>query len=986
MVRFDRPEMLLALLLVPGAAWVGWRSGLAPRRRRWSVVLRAVVLVALALGLARPRIVRPVDALGVAFLLDVSDSVPAAERARGEVFASEAIARARRDDRAAVIAFGERALVDRAARSGPLDPVRSDPGGGRTDLGAALRLGLAVLPADTARRMVVVSDGRANLGRLDRQAELAAASGVPVDVVPLAASSSAEEVLVARLEAPANTRVGQRFDLVAVVRASAAGQARMQIYDDRAVVLDRDVDLAAGENRVSAPVTVAAPGFRRFRAVITPARDGRRENNQASAYSLVAGAPRVLVVADKAERAAPLVKALQDARRSPDLIAPDAMPRGLLGLIGYDSVVLVDTPARALSTDAMAALEAFVRDLGHGLVMVGGEDGFGAGGYKDTPIEKAMPVDMEVRDKERRPEIALALVVDRSGSMGECSDCGPTGGGTYGAGTRNKLDLAKEAVLQAGELLRDDDRVAVVAFDDQSYDVWPLQKHDDPGGFEQAVGGIQVGGGTNIFSGLEAGVDQLWDAGVPLKHLILLSDGWSDASGYEPVLQRMVARKITLSIVAVGEGSAPYLKELARAGGGRYYPVRDPGDVPQVFVEDTMTALGSFVIEERFQPVPGAPSDILSGIDPAALLPLGGYDGTTAKQSAQVVLWSHLEDPVLAQWQYGLGRAVAWTSDLKGQWASDWLAWPSFGAFAAQLVDWTLPAPDTTGFAAEARLDGGTADIALRATDAGSAALNALDVAAHLAGPGGESLSVPLRQTGAGEYHGLVDLPSEGTYLVRVVGRQDGSVVGAQTLGLVVPYSPEYADASDVPTDPRLVALAERTGGRVLGAPEDVFVPIPGVTSAADAWPWLFLLAALVFPVDVAVRRLKLRPGEAAAVLTGARARWKDRRSRVRTARDPVLEGLFAARARARERQVARAEPFAGAHRSREGPASASGAPVSLTGRSTAAAPAVSRATETPPDAPAAPVPDRPGEAEALPEPADDALARLRAAKRRARR
>jgi uncharacterized membrane protein len=980
------PLWLLALLLLVPTIWLGRQdSRLAPQRRRWSMILRAAVLTAIVLALAQPRLLLPVKARSVGFLVDVSDSVPAAERSRAETFVADAIGKLKTDDRAAVIAFGDRPLIDRPARSGPFETLRSVPGRERTDVGAALRLGLAVLPADTSRRLVLASDGRANKGPLDQPLALAQAQGVPIDVVPLAASASATEVLLRSFEAPPNTRLGQRFDLTAVVRANAPTTARLQILADQKTLYDRDVDLAAGDNRFAVPVTVGAEGFNRYQARVVPAQDGRAENNQAAAYTWVAGAPQILVVASVPDRAGPLMSALAGAGRKAKLVAPADVPPSLLALTPYESIILFDVPARELSGDAMRAIEAFVRDQGHGLVMIGGEDSFGAGGYKDTPVEKAMPVDMEVRDKEKRPDVAIAFVIDKSGSMSECPACGQYGGGGP-IGSQRKVDLAKEAVRQAAMLLEPSDQSALVAFDDRSYTLWPLQTNEDPARFSSVVAGINADGGTNIYSGLAAAVDEVEGAAAPLKHVILLTDGWSDATGYERVLSRMDAHGITLSIVAIGQGSASYLKQLAEDGGGRYYAVVNPADVPQVFVDDTMTTLGTYIVEERFQPVPGARSQIMAGLDPLQVPALNGYNGTTAKQSAQVVLWSHLEDPVLAQWQYGLGRAVAWTSDLKRQWATDWVSWAPFANFAVQLVDWTLPAPDSAGLVTDVALDGAQATIKLKATDQGGEALNRLQVQAHLSGPDGQGAVVPLVQTAAGEYASTTELGKQGTYLLRVVAQQDGQVVGTQTAGVVVPYSPEYADPSDQPTDPRLWRVAELTGGRVLQAPADVLAPLGSVRRASDAWPWLFLLAVVLFPADVAVRRLKL--GRADLVAAGqwlrARARLgRQGRGAIAAARgERALGTLFAARDQARTRMGGAAGdgvPTSTAATSPPPTTSSPGARPSgpATPPSTPAAP---------PSRPAVPPPDRPTGAAPPGATSADTLARLKQAKRRAQR
>jgi hypothetical protein len=469
----------------------------------------------------------------------------------------------------------------------------------------------------------------------------------------------------------------------------------------------------------------------------------------------------------------------------------------------------------------------------------------------------------------------------------------------------------------------------------------------------------------------------------------------------------MQAAGITLSIVAIGQDSAPYLAELAGAGGGRFYPVADPADIPKVFVEETITTLGSYVIEERFQPLPGAPSQILSGIDLDALPPLNGYNPTTAKQSASVALWSPHDDPVLAQWQYGLGRAVAWTSDLKRQWGSDWLEWAAFGDFATQLVDWSLPPPEDPGFEVGVKVEAGAASLDLEAAAESGRGLNFLEVSARVSPPSGESFEVPLTQSASGSYEAGFDLAEEGVYLARIEAHDEaGALVGSRTAGFVVPYSPEYADPADAPTDPRLFRLAEATGGRVIDDPERVFDRVDGVTKATEIWSFFLLVAALLFPVDVGLR--KVRIGRQDLVALGDRLRA--RRGR-RESGEPIPAGqkalgtLFEAKKRAsgarrsgRRRPDSSAAKDRGADRKREGAADFGAAPGRIPSKPTSDK-AENVAPTTKPGGPAVPgvsttptAPDAGTAAEDGSDPrspsssGEDTLARLRKAKGRAKR
>ncbi|MCX7683565.1 MAG: glutamine amidotransferase [Anaerolineae bacterium] len=391
---------------------------------------------------------------------------------------------------------------------------------------------------------------------------------------------------------------------------------------------------------------------------------------------------------------------------------------------------------------------------------------------------------------------------------------------------------------------------------------------------------------------------------------------------------------------------------LAESGGGRYYPALSMEDVPQIFVKEAMEAVGSYIVEEPFYPLPAGTTDILRGIDPLALPPLLGYNGTTPKQTAHVALVSERGDPLLAQWQYGLGRAVAWTSDLKGQWAVEWVGWERFNAFVAQLVGWTLPRPDES-LQVTTRLDGAEVHLKVDSADQSGRPRDLLETRATLVGPRLVTQTVPLEQTAAGRYEGRTTVSEPGTYLIHIVQYDTkGEPVAQQTAGLVVPYSPEYQRTGQGTT--LLNELVRATGGRVLEAPEMAFAPMhQPVTRARPLWPALLLTAALLFPFDVGARRLRITKADLRSLGAWIRERIP-RRGKVaqRWAGPVVLGDLFQARERARRR----------------GPRPSEGA---------GAVPHL-----TPPPQPPVAAPSPPSAAEAE----EDTLARLRRARERARR
>lgn len=952
-ISFVYPQLLWLLLLVPLTAWLALLGPRRPTRARfWTALgVRLILLTLVVLALAGIQLRLRADVLTAVFLLDVSDSIPAEEQARGETLIRQAISNMPGGDRAAIVVFGGDALVERLpSQETTLPGLTSVPVSFRTDIAGALQLGLALFPDEGAKRLVLLSDGRENLGRAIEQAGLAAAHGIEITYLPLEGPQGDVEVLLENLEAPADVRQGQGFDLVVVVNSNAATGASLLVFGDGQLVHSQEVLLQAGVNRFLVPVEAAETGFRRFRAQILPDADTRLQNNEASAFTVVHGPPRVLVVEGAPGEGQNLETALRAAEMEVTLISPERLPPNLSELANYDAVILANVPATALPAGAMDALPVYVRELGRGLLMVGGENGFGAGGYLRSPLEDTLPVYMDVRARELSANLALVLAVDKSGSMGRCHCDDPDLAQTY---TRQevgqpKVDIAKEAVMRAASALGGQDFLGVVAFDDSATWALALDQLVDYVSIEQSIGGIQAFGQTNVLAGVESAFQALENADARRKHIILLTDGWTRSGDIRPLAQQMAEQGITLSVVAAGSGSAEYLEELAEAGGGRYYPAEDIFSVPDIFLKDTVQAVGQYVIEEPFYPLPSLPGPVLRGLDPGNLPALFGYNGTSPKNTARIDLATPRGDPLLATWQHGLGRAAAWTSDLKGQWATDWVTWEGYARFVAQLVGWILPVPQAEGMSVQARLADGRALLSLEATDEGGRPLNFLEVEAVLVGPDLDTRQARLSQVGAGRYEAAVDLSQPGTYLIRVGANERGEPVSQQTLGLVVPYSPEYrASGADRSF---LRELARLTGGDQLADLAAAFTHnLPAADYAREIWRSLLLLVALIFPLDVAIRRVMLGAGD----LRKAR-HWLQERlpaRRISPAREKrALEQLFQARQRARRRLPR---------------------------------------TQSPASSVEEPAPRQPAEKPSEPPekaPSDDTLSRLRDAKKRARR
>jgi uncharacterized membrane protein/Mg-chelatase subunit ChlD len=896
-IAFETP---IALLLVPltvalvAALHLASRRRIGARRRRLALLTRVAVLTLLAFALAGFQLVLPVDRLATVFVIDLSDSVGTGGRDEALAFLRESLEEMPDGDQAGIVAFGKDALVERLPSDvRELARLASTPVRSATDVGAALRLASALFPDDAQKRLVLLSDGNDTTGEGQSEAALAAARGIRIETRAIGLAGG-DEVLVEGLAAPTTSRLGEELELVADVRSTVAQPATVRLFVDGAAAATERVTLAAGANPITFRVTPGEPGFHTFRVVVEAARDTFDPNDRGDANTIVKGEPRVLVAAGEQQVGTGLVEALTTQGQQVETLVPELVPEDLAGLAAYDSIVLVDVPRLRLSDRQLAALQVFVRDLGRGLVVVGGPSSYGAGGYAKTPLEETLPVDMGVRDRQKQPDVALVVVIDKSGSMDACHcNTFDQGGGSAMAGVR-KTDIGKEAILRAAAALTARDQLGVIAFDEAAHWVVKTEPLGGIADLQGTLGGIRPDGQTNIFAGLDQAVGSLEQTTATRRHIILLTDGWSRSGEYSGILARMKAAGITLSTVGAGGGSAPLLEQLARQGGGRYYSAANPASIPDIFLKETQQVSGQQIVEERFFPIQTGASPILRGLDqgfPALL----GYNGTTAKPAANTVLVSDRDDPVLAQWQYGLGRAVAWTSDATGRWAKAWLGWDGFARFFSQAVAWTFPGEEAGGIDASFVTKGSETTLRVESVDADGSPRDFYDTRTTVVGPDLDPRDIDLAQVAPGVYEAQLGELEPGAYALRVAQTRPGSPALGRTLGLVAPTAAEYRQLGT--NEALLTALRAATGGVAISGPRDAWIhDLQATTSLTELWPLLLVLALLLWPLDVALRRVSIGRREVASARAWVGALG---RRQARAERTATVAGLLAARDRA---------------------------------------------------------------------------------------
>ena len=861
-VPLTRWVVVLLLMVLAAELLLSRRYRGVPRRQwRAAMVLRAAIALLLVGVLVDLRVPRMRDRVATMFLIDASDSMGGA-RTEAVDWVKDALGERRGSDVAGVAFFGGDARIETSVqRDADLVQQSVKVDASRTNLAGGLRLAAAVLPADARRRIVVVSDGRATEGDAAAVAQQLRRDGIRVDVHAVARRSGLDAAIT-RLDAPSRVRRGDTLSVRATVVSNEDVASRVTLSRDGVPLEERDVALTTGENVVDFSVAAGDPGTTRFQVTVSATGDTVRENNTAFTATHVQGVAKVLVVEGSSGVADPLEAALKAGGMEIESVAASSLP-ALDKLAAYEATVLVDVDAASLAPEQVSALTAATRDLGHGLVAVGGDRSYALGGYLDSDLEKLLPVVSEIKDPKRRASVAEVLAIDTSGSMAACHCRGggvgpdgfPSGPGGMTDGGVNKTDISRTAAARTIAALNKSDQVGVLAFSTQQKFVIPLGPVPSKEDVDKGLAGLHPEGGTDLTKPLLEAGRALKEAKAKLKHIILFTDGFTSHGGLQDLVNQardLAAQGITVSVLGTGEGASEELRAVAEAGRGRFYPGRDLNEIPRIMVQEAVLASRNFVNEGEFFPKVTSNDAVVRGLtsSPALL----GYVATTAKPSAstQLVVGED-EDPLLATWQIGLGRATSWTSDLAARWSQRWATWDGYVDFWSSVVKGVLPSGSGVA-GVRAVVDGDRMRVFVESEtpfEDGAVA------EARVFAPDGSVSVVRLDRTGESVFVGEVSAASPGAYAVGVA--LSGARTTATLSGIAIQsYSPEYRPGS---SDAALLERVSRlSGGRgVIGAGDafDKAGLVRGRGRIALAG-WLLLLAALAWPVDVALRRLAL--------------------------------------------------------------------------------------------------------------------------------
>lgn len=868
-----RSHFLWLLCLLP-LLFLGMRGSLAGlgRGMLWvCLAIRCAILGLLVLALAGVRYPWRSTDVAVAFALDRSASISTEAENAGRAYVTAALARRQTGDTATAYGFAgsvvplDLAGGERNSQSpvSPQDRWPAQPDRNATDISKALAFAAAMFPEGRTKRLVLLTDGNDTSGHAAEAAQALRASGVELCVVPLR-NPFRPEVLVERLEIPSVLHESEPFNAVAVVRSNVATGCAVRLFANGFIAGEQSVKLKPGGTAVTFRNLHPEKGRSTYTVEISPEQDTLAENNRALATTLERGEPSVLIVDPVPEKMQALAGALKAAHISATVRPPEGLPATMEDLQAFDVLILSDVPAlkpdgtgQILTGAQMKLFSDWVRELGGGLAMLGGEKSFGLGGYFGTPIEKMLPVRMDHNDVAESPVVAVMIILDSSGSMSQ-----PIAGQT-------KIALANQGAALALDVLQPKDLLGVMAVDTRVHQVATLTRHDNKSEVTAAIKRIAAGGGgIYIYTSLVDAFSQLREASAKIKHVILFSDAGDaeeKSAGEVPdgsqvpgnamdLVTSMAAVHITTSVVglgASGDKDVAYLKQLADAGGGQFYLTDDALALPQIFTTETMRVAQSSLAEEPFLVRAVHKSPVLDGIEWDKAPPLAGCNLTKPQSGADLLLTTEHGDPVLATWRYGAGQVAAFTSDAKSRWAADWLSWPGFGKFWAQLTR-SLVRSRNAGFDVRTVQENDRLSVRIDAVAPDGSFRNQLPVTVSTFEPGGAILKTDARQVAPGRYLAEAALSGTGTRWIAV---HSSALPDSETIfGYTPPYPREFLSTD---TDElALHRLADAAGGSFDPPPAAVFErPTAGVRRTTDLSGPLLALALLLLPLDVWLRR-----------------------------------------------------------------------------------------------------------------------------------
>jgi Mg-chelatase subunit ChlD len=861
-VLFQPVWLLLLIPLV--AAWFAW-----PLPARGLKILRAVIFLLVVLALAQLAIKLPDRAGTVVVVADRSESMPQNSDASEKEIIGLLHKSMGPRDQLGVVAFGREAIVEQSPQRSEFGGFTAEVGADHSSLDEGIESALALIPPDGGGRILVLSDGKWTGKDPAAAAARAAGRGVAVDY-RLITRPQVSDVAIQSFLTPQSVLPGQAFVLSAWVQAPVEQEIQYQLKRGDEIISSGSKQVSSGLTRLMFRDRAATAGVNEYTLTIQGAKDDPvPENNIARALVGVEGAKPVLIVSSAGEDSG-LVKILRGGAVEVVGKTPTQCNWSLEELSQFSAVLIENVPAGQIGMSGMETLASWVEETGSGLALTGGQKSYGPGGYFKSPLERVMPVSMEMRREHRKLSVAVVVALDRSGSMSM-----PAGGG------RQKIDLADLGTVQVLDLLSPMDEIGVFAVDTTPHEIVPLDTVEHNQSYRGKILAIgSEGGGIYIYEALVASAKMISASRSQTKHIILFSDA-ADAeqsAHYEEIVQKLREADVTVSVVGLGtehDCDANLLKDIAMRGGGECYFSDNPDEIPRIFAQDTFTIARSTFID---QPTPfeiTAGYSIL-GASPAAAPPsLGGYNLCYLRPQANLaaITSDEYKAPVIASWNAGNGRVLCYLGEADGKYSGDFAKWNQAGEFYATLARWIAgkhqALPDEMLLTQE--IHDGVCLVQLHLDPARKAelfsSLPRVRVLHGLPGASPAKETVSLQWKNADLLEAAIPIAGRETVLntVEISGQQPAALPP-----VCLPYSPEFAPDQPGRGVATLVQIATTTGGMERGEIPKMWGELPVRSRYVELAPWLLVLGTILFLLEVLERRtgwVSRRFGRKAAVI-----------------------------------------------------------------------------------------------------------------------
>ncbi len=780
------------------------------------------------------------------FLVDLSDS-NREHREEISAYLEDAISDMPKDNQYGIVTFGGDAMVEQFLTKERLYAgLMTVPDQTATNLEEAVSRALSMIPSDTGARLVFLTDGRQTKGDIRNMASALTAG--QAELLSIVYEGEAQpDVYVEDAAIPSYLHPGDIYSVTVRVTSNYDTDAEITLFNKSSAVATSKVHLNKGSNRFVFQQQVTEENMESLRIQVDAPGDSCAENNVYSIYSVVEAAPKVLVISGMDTDTSQFTSLLSAAGCNYSVLSAFNAPSTLQGLLDYRSILLVNTYIDDLPEGFLEHIESYVRDYGGGFVCCGGEDSFALGGYRDSVLETVLPVDMELRGVDQIPSMAMVMVLDRSGSMSSTA-LGGQGGAT-------SLDLAIQSATAAVDNLGTNDYVGVLTFDDTYSWQVDLTQVDDKKAIKEQIEDISEGGGTTIKPALVEAYRVISQCDAAIKHVVLLTDGMGETDNFRDVISSYTGSGITLSTVAVGDGSdTALLEQLAKACGGRYYYADGDTNIPRIFAQEVFLGGDSFIQNGDFALTVNTGHELANGLFPEGWPHLYGYISSTPKTGSQRVLASaEKEDPILTVWQYGLGHTAAWNTDVTNQWSGGFAGKEDTIQLWKRIVDYSVGTAGLGEDSVEVVPAGERTEISYTAESYDEHTA----VTAYYVDPEGGTGEVPLHATAPGHYEAEFDTPLMGIYNLHIRKSDNGQVTNTLNTAAAIQFSDEYKFDIDA------TAFLDFVGkyGKRITAQDPLWTHRK--TTARAKYPltnWLLAFGILLFLADVAMRRFHYVP------------------------------------------------------------------------------------------------------------------------------